>query len=387
MDQKSDDTTLFTCSDVPEYGSFEDMGLNDIILRGIYSYGFEMPSRIQSKAIVPIINKRDVIGQAPSGSGKTGAFGIGILNRVDPEKKYLQGMILSPTRELAMQIHKVLTSLSMESGIRIDLTIGGQNDEFRGDTQILVGTIGRVLYNIQSAKVDVRNLEILVLDETDEMLSKGFYEDMSVLFDFIPKTVQLCVFSATFNPEVMDLVNRITIDPIRIIVQPEELKLEGIVQYKIDMRNERDKLETLLDIFPRIMSTQAIIYCNSTKKVEQLHNDLVKSNYDVVSITGNMHQMERNDIMNNFRRGKHRVLIATNILARGIDVQQVRLVVNYDLPSDSDVYLHRIGRSGRFGRKGTAINFVMRNDYTIVQRIQSKFKIQMVDLLDNFTFE
>jgi superfamily II DNA/RNA helicase len=363
--------------------TFDGMGLSEEILRGIYSYGFENPSLIQKMTIPHIVSGRDVIGQAPSGCGKTAAFTVGLLSKIDPSVKELQGMILAPTRELTIQIHRVLMCLGDYLNLTIGLMIGGQSDVYTNNAQVIVGTVGRVIDNIQNKRINLETLKMFVLDETDEMLSEGFLEQMKFIVNSIPSSSQIAIFSATFPPEVLDLSKRFMNNPVEVLVKPEDLTLEGINQYKVMLRNDREKLICLVDIFPKLMSSQVIIYCNSVKKLDMVANELRNNNFDFVAISGDMKQKERNQIMEGFRVGSHRILLSTNVLARGIDVQQVSIVVNYELPKDPETYLHRIGRSGRFGRRGIAVNLVGRYEQDLLDRIERHYAIKIGQLMED----
>ena len=369
-----------------EYDSFDDMNLDEGLLRGIYGYGFEKPSQIQKVAICPVIAGGDVIGQAQSGTGKTGAFSIGILNRILQEKKHLQAIILLPTRELALQVETVVRGISSYMDIKIVLGVGGasvreQVDSLKGGAQVMIGTPGRI-YDLISNRLDrgyLSNLKMLVMDEADEMLSSGFQEQVREIFRYVPNEIQVCLFSATLNADVMRITEKFLRDPTNILVEAENLTLDGIRQYYVNMR-EQDKFNVLMDLYESMSIGQCIIYCNSRGRVEEVSHSLIKNNFTVGAIHGQMEWDERKAIMDEFRSGKVRVLLATDLLARGIDVQQVSVVINYDIPRDVANYLHRIGRSGRYGRKGIGINFVTSESSSYLNAIVDHYKTKIEEL-------
>ena len=342
--------------------TFDDLNLKPDLLRGIYGYGFEKPSAIQQKAILPIIKERDVIAQAQSGTGKTAAFAIGSLQLIDVSKDDIQCLVLSPTRELAQQTAIVYQFLGECLKVKVTLLIGGTKlgadlDKLREGPQVLVGSPGRVLDLIRRKQINLSELKTFILDEADEMLSKGFIDNIKEIISLIPTTSKILLFSATMPKEIIEITKKFMKDPAKILVKNEELTLEGIKQYYVYLKKE-DKLDVLLQIYRGIEIAQTIIYCNSKKTVDFVSNELKKKGHMVSSIHGDLKQFERDQVMRDFRNGATRVLITTDLLARGIDVYQVSLVINYELPREKETYIHRIGRSGRFGRKGNAINFV-----------------------------
>jgi superfamily II DNA/RNA helicase len=376
--------------DIKFFDSFDDMELKEVLLRGIYGYGFEKPSDIQSKCIVPIISGRDVIGQAKSGTGKTGAFGIAMLNLIDIEKKILQGMILVHTHELAIQIYNVLKELgTYMKGLNINLSIGGgnikDNIENIKNSHITIGTVGRLYDLIVRRKViELDDMKILVVDEADAVLvnKQTNLEQVKTIISNIPKKSQICIFSATLPKEVISLTKHFMNNPVCVLIEDKELSLDGIKQYYIDIEKETYKLDTLKDIYKKIMVSQCIIYVNTKEKGEFLYKTLTEENNMISLIHGNMDSENRAKIMNDFRIGKNRILLSTDLLARGIDVQQVNLIINYDLPFNNECYLHRIGRSGRFGRRGMVINFITNDDKINFKNIIKTYNINMIELQD-----
>jgi translation initiation factor 4A len=357
--------------------TFDELNLKPELLRGIYGYGFEKPSAIQQKAILPIIKQRDVIAQAQSGTGKTAAFAIGSLQLVDVSKDEIQCLVLSPTRELAQQTSIVYQFLGECLKVKVTLLIGGTKvgadlDKLREGPQVLVGSPGRVLDLIRRKQVSLAYLQTFILDEADEMLSKGFIENIKEIISLIPTTTKILLFSATMPKEIVDITTKFMKDPAKILVKNEELTLEGIKQYYVYLKKE-DKLDVLLQIYRGIEIAQAIIYCNSKRSVDFVSEELKKKGHMVSSIHGDLKQFERDQVMRDFRNGATRVLITTDLLARGIDVYQVSLVINYELPREKETYIHRIGRSGRFGRKGNAINFVTPAEKDELDNIQKYY--------------
>jgi translation initiation factor 4A len=375
-----------TSADVyPVVDSFDDLDLQEDLLRGIYSYGFEKPSAIQQRAIRPVIDGRDTIGQAQSGTGKTATFVVGALQRIDYTHATCQALILAPTRELANQIYKVVLALGDYLGVKCHACIGGTRvhddiDRVKDGQHVVVGTPGRVYDLISRRHLRIHDLLTFVLDEADEMLSYGFKDQIYNIFKTLPPNVQVCLFSATMPPEILDLTSKFMRDAVRILVKKDELTLEGIRQYYVGIEKEEWKLDTLCDLYETITITQAIIYCNSRRKVDFLANEMSKRDFTISTMHSDMDQNERSLVMREFRSGSSRVLISTDLLARGIDVQQVSLVMNYDLPQDMENYLHRIGRSGRFGRKGVAINFVTNSDVQTMKRIEKYYHTQIEEM-------
>ena len=342
--------------------TFDELGLKSDLLRGIYGYGFEKPSIIQQKAILPIIKGRDVIAQAQSGTGKTAAFAIGTLQLIEQENDELQCLVLSPTRELANQTSIVYQFLGEYLNIKITLLIGGLKvggdiNKLKENPQIIVGSPGRVLDLIRRKRISLSYLKSFVLDEADEMLSKGFLDTIREIISLIPTTTKILLFSATMPRDIVELTTHFMKEPAKILVKNEELTLEGIKQYYVFLKKE-DKMEVLFQIYRGIEIAQAIIYCNTKETVENVCEDLKKKGHMISAIHGDLKQIERDAVMKDFRSGVTRVLVTTDLLARGIDVYQVSLVINYEMPKEKETYIHRIGRSGRFGRKGTAINFI-----------------------------
>lgn len=370
---------------VERCATFDAIGLSEDLLRGVYAYGFEAPSAIQQMAIRPILLGRDVIAQAQSGTGKTATFSLGVLSRIDPKMNACQGLILSPTRELAEQTGRVVQELSRYLGIKSHVCIGGTSvrediKTVRGGVHVIIGTPGRIFGLLTDGHLRSDRLKIFVLDEADEMLSAGFTDQVQDIFKFCPEDVQSVVVSATMPPEVLDVTARFMKDPLRILVKAEELTLRGIKQFYIALEEDSWKYETLCDLYQTISITQSVIFCSSRRRVESLCRDLWARDFTCSQLHSDMDYTERNLVMKEFRSGKTRILVATDIIARGIDVQQVSLVINYDLPRDKEKYIHRIGRSGRHGRKGVAINFITQRDVQMLREIESFYSTEVAEM-------
>jgi translation initiation factor 4A len=365
--------------------SFDDMSLHDSLLRGIYAYGFEKPSAIQQRAIVPCIKGMDVIAQAQSGTGKTATFAITVLQSIDTSLRETQALILAPTRELAQQIQKCVMALGDYMGAQCHACIGGtsvREDMTKLDAgqHVLVGTPGRVFDMISRKALRTRDIKQFILDEADEMLSRGFKDQIYDVFRHLNQDIQVILLSATMPEEVLEVTSRFMREPIRILVKKEELTLEGIRQFYVSVEREEWKLDTLCDLYETLTITQAVIFANTRRKVDWLTEKMHERDFTVSAMHGDMDQKERDVIMREFRSGSSRVLITTDLLARGIDVQQVSLVINYDLPTNRENYIHRIGRGGRFGRKGVAINFVTADDTRTLQDIEKFYNTQIEEM-------
>jgi len=394
------DTTAPTETDIEytpkEFDKWEDLEgiISEEVMRGIYAYGFDDPSLIQRKALLTIFDKKDIIAQAQSGTGKTGVFTIGVLQKVNTETNKTQAMILAPTRELAKQIFDVITSIgSMVKNIRFHLLIGGTStDEDAHQLKtimphVIVGCPGRVYDMMRRNHIVSKDINLLVLDEADEMLSVGFKDQIYNIFQYLNSDVQVGLFSATMPNELQSLTDKFMRNPVRILVKSEMLTLEGIKQYYVALNDDSQKYSTLKDIFNIISMSQCIIYCNSIKRVMDLTDAMTNDGFPVCCIHSNMEKSKRDESYSDFKAGKHRVLISSNVTSRGIDVQQVRTVLNFDLPKCIFNYLHRIGRSGRWGRKGTAINFVTRWDMKTMKDIERHYQTIVEELPSNIIID
>lgn len=356
---------------------------------------------------MPVIKGSDVIAQAQSGTGKTATFSISVLQKLDPNVKACQALILAPTRELAQQIQKVVVAIGDFMNVECHACIGGTSvrDDMKAlqdGPQVVVGTPGRVQDMIQRRVLKTDSMKMFVLDEADEMLSvclahtsrymltsqqRGFTEQIYDIFQLLPQSTQVVLLSATMPQDVLEVTTKFMRDPVRILVKKDELTLEGIKQFYIAVEKEDWKLDTLSDLYETVTITQAVIFCNTRRKVDWLTERLTSRDFTVSAMHGDMDQGQRDLIMKEFRSGSSRVLIATDLLARGIDVQQVSLVINYDLPANRENYIHRIGRGGRFGRKGVAINFVTADDVRMMREIEQFYSTQIEEMPMNVAGE
>lgn len=384
----------YIVQEINSWDHFTELQDNTNLLRGIYAYGFEKPSPIQSKAVKPLMDGRDIIAQAQSGTGKTGCFAIGTLYRIDPDTQGVQAMILAPTRELSRQITSVIESLSSQmKGVNIQVLVGGTSTDTDKEKliatkpQIIIGCPGRIHDMLRRRFIDPRGIKMIVLDEADEMLSFGFKEQVYNIFQFLPSNVQVALFSATLPPELHSLSEKFMRDPVKILVKSEMLTLDGIRQYYVALDDDNNKYSALKDLYGQFSMSQCIIYCNNVKKVADLHEAMNADGYPVCCIHSGMDKDVRHQSYKDFISGAFRVLISSDVTARGIDIQQVSTVINFDIPKNIHTYLHRIGRSGRWGRKGVGINFVSKREFRKLKEIESYYQTQIKELPASFCNE
>lgn len=376
-------------STVAPVNSFEEMQLRPELLRALYSYHYVKPSAIQRRLLPPLIKRKDLIAQASSGSGKTSALCIGALQLVAREQADTQVLILAPTRELAQQIATVCTTLAFDLGVTVHASTGGKNvteDDRRlraGGVHVVAGTPGRVFDLIRRKAFNVQHVRAFILDEADEMLGRGFLLQIHQIYRLLPPTTQIVLISATMPKEIVDLAGKLMTEPERILVQRDELSVDTIRQYYVAVEKEEWKYDTVCDLYETMQMSQSVIFCNTRKKVAWLANKLVQGNFNVSSMHGDMPQAERDDIMAKFREGKARILITTDVWSRGIDVQGVNIVINCDLPTQREQYLHRVGRSGRFGRGGVAISLVRKEDMDALKDIEKFYGITIEEMPAN----
>lgn len=370
--------------------SWDDLEINSLLLRGIYSYGFETPSIIQQQAIKPLIMGKDIVIQAQSGTGKTATFTIGSLANVDVLDNNTQVLVLSPTKELTMQTAKVFTGLgSMMEGLRIQTLYGGsvieESSAFsnKKTPHVICGCPGRVFDMMRRSRISTKKIKLLILDEADEMLSAGFKEQVYNIFQYLNNDIQVALVSATLPDSINAIIDKIMRNPVRINVKREMLTLEGISQYYIAVEDDRQKYVTLKELYGLISISSSIIYCNSVKRVQDLYEAMREDNFSVCRIHSNMDKEERAVAFDDFKCGRSRVLISSNVTARGIDIQQVSVVVNFDVPKCVNTYLHRIGRSGRWGRKGVGINLITRRDVAKLKEIEQYYSTQISEMPNN----
>jgi translation initiation factor 4A len=376
-----------------EINSWDELEMDPNILRGIFAYGFEKPSPIQKKAIKPIMHEKDIIAQAQSGTGKTAAFCIGALSRINLAINNTQILILSPTRELTSQTASVITSLgSMMNGFKVQTLFGGCHIDDNYDSlkknipHVICGCPGRVYDMMRRDKITSKNIKLVILDEADEMLSSGFKEQIYNIFQYFNTNIQVALFSATLPENIYAITNKIMRNPVKICVTAELLTLEGISQFYVAVEDDRQKYATLKDLYGMASMSQCIIYCNSVKRVSDLYEAMVEDDFPVCCIHSNMEKAERDLSFAEFRNGKCRVLISSNVTARGIDIQQVSTVINFDIPKCVHTYLHRIGRSGRWGRKGVGINFITRRDISKLKEIEQYYSSEIKEMPSDLNF-
>ena len=361
---------------------FEEMGLSEEIQKAVRYMGFEEASPIQAKAIPAMISGIDLIGQAQTGTGKTAAFGIPILEKVDPKLKKLQAIVLCPTRELAIQVADEIRNLSRYMhGIKVLPIYGGQDivkqiRSLKSGTQIVIGTPGRVMDHMRRKTMKLDFVHTVVLDEADEMLNMGFREEIEFVLSGVPEERQTVLFSATMPKPIMEITKKFQNNAKVIKVTKKELTVPNIEQYYYDVKPKKKEevLSRLLDIYsPRL----SVVFCNTKKQVDLLVNALLGRGYFAAGLHGDMKQEQRDRVMQGFRTGKTEILVATDVAARGIDVDEVEAVFNYDLPQDDEYYVHRIGRTGRAGREGRAFSFVSGKEVYKLKEIQRYCKTKI----------
>ena len=379
--------------DVYDISSWDELDIDANILRGIYAYGFEKPSPIQQKAIKPVIMGKDIIAQAQSGTGKTATFTIGALSKVDLGDDSTQVMILSPTRELCLQTSNVVKSIgSMMKGLRVQTAFGGSGYEDRNTfglreaPHIICGCPGRIHDMIRRDQLNIKKLKLVIFDEADELLSDGFKEQIYNIFNYFHDNVQVGLFSATMPDHILKMTEKFMRNPVKICVKADQLTLEGISQFFVALEDDKQKYATLKDIFSQLPVSQCIIYCNSVKRVADLFDAMTEDDFPVCCIHSSMDKVTRERSINDFRNGKSRVLISSNVTARGIDIQQVSIVINFDVPKCVHTYLHRIGRGGRWGRKGVGINLITRRDVDKLKEIETHYSSNIKELPCNLEF-
>lgn len=370
--------------------SWDDLDCDINLLRGIHSIGFENPSPIQKKAILPMKSGRDIIAQAQSGTGKTGCFSIGTLMSLDIKENKSQVIILSPTHELTHQTKMVIDKIgSYIKGLKTKSLVGGvsiDNDIKylkNNKPHIILGCPGRIHDMLKRRYIYTDNLKLLIIDEADELLSNDFKNQIYNIFQYMPDNIQVALFSATLPNDLMNITKKFMRNPIEILVKSEQLTLEGIKQYYIALDSDNDKYSTLKDLYNMLTINQCIIYCNSVNRVQELYEAMLNENFPVCRIHSKMSKEERGKNYNNFKLGTQRVLISSNVTARGVDIQQVSVVINFDIPNDVYTYLHRIGRSGRWGRKGTGINFITKRDITKIKNIEKYYSTEIQEMPSN----
>lgn len=370
--------------------NFDSLNLNENLLKGIYLHGFTQPSKIQIKGIGSINSGRDCILQSQSGTGKTATYLLGVLNRLVPEDKFCQGLIITPTRELASQVMEVALNLSKYTEYKFAKCTGGsdvmQNITDLKTSNVVIGTVGRIFHMITERKINVHKLKFIVLDEADELLSDDISDKLQNIFDKAPAGIQVVLISATMSVNVFNASKKLMHDPIKVLLKNNEVIVDLISQFYLDVESEELKFDTLMDLYNLVSTSQAIIFCNTIRKVEWLEQNLKQNNFTITVIHSNMTQQERDNTVKDFRDGKTRLLLTTDLLSRGIDIPQVNMVINYDLPPNKETYVHRIGRCGRFDKKGVAITMVKMtdpNDVKTFNKMKHFYKMDIREMPDS----
>jgi superfamily II DNA/RNA helicase len=397
--EKSDSLSLDNNKNIDN--NFDNLIIYDKLLKGVYLYGFTSPSKIQIKGISSINTGNDCILQSQSGTGKTATYLLGVMNRLDVTNNNIcQGIIITPTRELANQVYEVALCLSKFTDFKIVKCTGGTNiNDNKNDlkeSNLIIGTLGRLYHMITEKKIYLDKLKFIVLDEADEILSDGISDKLQ---DFFNKSlnlknnnkeeksnIQVILISATMSLNVFNASKKFTFEPIKILLKNTEIIVDLISQFYLDIEIEDQKFDTLLDLYNLISTSQAIIFCNTIRKVECLETRLKENNFAITAICSNMTQYDRDEIVKNFRSGDTRILLTTDLLSRGIDIPHVNMVINYDLPPNKETYIHRIGRCGRFDKKGVAISLVKTQDpidIKIFNKLKHFYKMNIDEMPDS----
>ena len=373
-----------------ENNNFETLNLNEDLLKGVYLYGFTKPSKIQITGIKSINTGKDCILQSQSGTGKTATYLLGVLNKIDDSEMRCQGIILTPTHELSEQVYAVAIELAKFTKINVVKCIGGTSILEARDSlkiaQLIIGTVGRVSHMITEKRINSYSIKFIVLDEADVMLEEGLSDKLKLIYEKAPDNIQGVMISATMSPNVMSVSKRLLHDPIKVLLKNSEIAVDLISQFFVNVESEDLKFDTLLDLYSIMSTSQAIIFANTIKKVDWLKENLEKENFEITYVHGKMTSKEREDIVKEFRDGKTRILLTTDLLARGIDIPQVNLVINYDLPPNKETYIHRIGRCGRFDKKGVSITMIKMEDASdskLFNRMKYYYKMKIDELPDN----
>ncbi|KRT61197.1 MAG: DEAD/DEAH box helicase, ATP-dependent RNA helicase DeaD [Thaumarchaeota archaeon CSP1-1] len=370
--------------------TFDELGIKKSILDGLKEIGFKEAFPIQVATIPVLLSGRDVVGQAHTGTGKTAAFSISMLQKITPNGG-IQGLVIAPTRELAIQITEEIRKLAKHTGIKAATVYGGQGmglqlDQLRRGPEIVVATPGRLIDHLKRGSIKLNQVGHVVLDEADTMLDMGFIEDIEFILDLTPKQKVMSLFSATMPPAILRLAENYLNDPKQFLLDADDLSGEGISQAFLVIK-DRDKLKYLLDFIEENKKGQTIVFCSTKHRTRDVARSLERSNYNVVAIEGDMSQHRREKSMSQFRRGKADILVATDVAARGIDVPEVALVVNFDVPNQELMYFHRIGRTARAGAIGRAITLVSYSSIGDWKVIKQQTKVVMTDLNEQMGIE
>lgn len=369
-----------------EHNNFDNLNIDNDILKGVYLYGFKKPSDIQIKGMEAIKSKRDCIIQSQSGTGKTATYLLGVLNNMTVNN-FTQTIIITPTRELANQVFEVVSQFCKYSKFKVSSCIGGTNISTSLNnikfTNLIVGTLGRINHMINSKRIKIDKIHTLIIDEADNLLSDGITDDLKNIIDSFPQTIQKVLISATLSNNVFNFSNKLLNNPIKILLKKNEIAVDLISQFYVDVEVEEFKFDVLLDLYNLMSTTQTIIFCSTIRKVTWLSENLKDKNFSLTAIHGKMTQDERNEVVKEFRDCKTRLLLTTDLLSRGIDIPQVNLVINYDLPINKETYIHRIGRCGRFGKKGVSITMVRtedQNDVRLLNKMKNYYALNISEI-------
>jgi len=366
---------------------FNDLPLSRTVLNGIEELGFSSLFPIQAQAIIPLLEGKDVIGQAHTGTGKTAAFGIPMVERLDPNTKNVQGLVLEPTRELAIQTAEHISRICKYTSLKVLPIYGGssiqrQIRELERGVHIVVGTPGRIIDHLKRRTLNLSSVSIVVLDEADRMLDMGFIEDIEYILSRMPANRQMSLFSATMDPSIMNMCSKYMKKPDKILVNKDEIALTQISQYYMIV-NPKNKVENLCSILDDERIERAILFCRTRRGTDILADKLRARGYDAEPLHGGFTQRQRNFVVNSFRKGKLKFLIATDVAARGLDIKGITHIINYDIPLDAFVYFHRIGRTARMESEGTAITLVGYEEMPELNRIKALTKTEIIELKSN----
>ncbi len=364
-----------------------DLQCSPSIIKGLNEMGFEETTPIQTQTIPVIMEGKDVVGQAQTGTGKTAAFAIPVIDMVDPADRNTQALILCPTRELAIQISEEFSKIGKyKEGVKVLPVFGGQSIDrqilrLKKGVQVVIGTPGRIMDHLRRKTLKLNNLKIFVLDEADEMLNMGFREDIETILESTNEDRQTLLFSATMPKEIMAIINKFQKDPVEVKITRKELSTPNIKQTYVTI-HEKDKMEVLARFFDAYEPKRAIVFCNTKKRVDDVTGDLQTRGYLTDKIHGDMTQMARLGVINKFKTGDIEILVATDVAARGLDINDVEYVFNYDVPNHDEYYVHRIGRTGRAGKDGQAISFVTMREFYLLKNIMgyTKQKIDKISI-------
>ncbi len=358
--------------------TFEEIGLSRYVIQAIYGMGFETPTTIQEKAVPPAIKGQDLIGQAQTGTGKTAAFGIPMVEKIDAAKGSIQGLVITPTRELAVQVATEINTIGQYKGVRALPVFGGQDinrqiKALKKKPQVIVGTPGRLMDHMMRKTIRLASVTVAVLDEADEMLNMGFIEDIETIMHEVPEQRQTLLFSATIPKSIQDLAQRFMKEPQVLKTRPKEVTVSNTEQFYIEV-SERQKFDVLCRILDLQSPDMAIVFGRTKRRVDELNEALNKRGYSAEGIHGDLTQARRDSVMHNFKQANTELLVATDVAARGLDIGGVTHVYNFDIPQDPDSYVHRIGRTGRLGKTGMAITLVTPREITHLRTIESSIK-------------